>query len=866
MQMKSIKLSKSIRNNSLDVDNLIVTRKGGGSIIDHRPLFSEDGETLYVIWKHTIRAYSTLTGDFVQEFEGVDRRITGVVSYPDVFNTVIGCTDNGQLNFWSCQSGIITKKLDLNFLSVEHPKVKTFHIVKYKNAIGVDISQVLITYISQNNSNICLLLFDLKNGKYYKRQSISTKNPEYYVDVIGNYGNNLVAVLHDTDLHILDPSRNLVDKLHKTGKTGRIPTCIAGHPEEECVATGDSTGRVVLWRNLFQSRPFTAVYHWHTLPVTEIVFSKTGNHMYTGGGECVLVKWTIAAPSDKSFLPRLPAPIKYLTIASDNIYVAISTLDNGISVINPQRDLISVIQNLTWGIALSCKDLFPAGLVVDPRTNSLVLNSRTGHVQFYNTHTKSLLYNIHITAENFITRERSVNTLNTEVTKVALNHDGTWMASVEERDDKVSAPEVRLKFWSFDTNQQIFTLNTSVELPHELGVNALQFQTNSLFGDEDPLVVTTGKDKKFKLWNLVEPTSIYKKTKHWHCYGVGNYHELSATDAAFSIDGSLLGIGFGSSLTIWEPDTCTLRSSLTHSQYPHTITRIEFGKQEACNLIVVASDKHIAVWNILSLSITWSVSLNVTKLTADSKSIHMAAFTTENTLYIFNPQNSTPVYVKKSIIENDSSILGAVFVPRLQDSKDSSNMLWQKKSQLYFIDSNQELLCLESESEIGDALEIFSRNQTALTPFTNFIASQTVSSREENNSLVQESYRISGKDKIDEIFNVAAHTLPPMRMLCATYLLSLLSQKDQSSNNILSRPDDHNDDLNDSEDAEDSENSEDEEINEEEDNIKRVKTIKQEPSPVSTTMGVDKPNQPLINHDWSFLKTIVLPLGKTTET
>lgn len=64
---------------------------------------------------------------------------------------------------------------------------------------------------------------------------------------------------------------------HKTGKTGRIPTCIAGHPEEECIATGDSTGRVVVWKSLFQTRPYTAVYHWHTLPVTEIAFSKSGN-------------------------------------------------------------------------------------------------------------------------------------------------------------------------------------------------------------------------------------------------------------------------------------------------------------------------------------------------------------------------------------------------------------------------------------------------------------------------------------------------------------------------------------------------------------------------------------------------------------
>lgn len=53
-----------------------------------------------------------------------------------------------------------------------------------------------------------------------------------------------------------------------------------------------------------------------------------------------------------------------------------------------------MIQNFTWGVASFCKDLFPAGLVVDPRTDSLVLNSRTGHVQFYNTHTQKLLYNV----------------------------------------------------------------------------------------------------------------------------------------------------------------------------------------------------------------------------------------------------------------------------------------------------------------------------------------------------------------------------------------------------------------------------------------------------------------------------------------
>lgn len=72
----------------------------------------------------------------------------------------------------------------------------------------------------------------------------------------------------------------------------------------------------------------------------------------------------------------------------------------GIVIVSPQRKLTSVIQNFTWGVASSSKDLFPAGLIVDPKTDSLVLNSRTGHVQFNNIHTKNLLYNV---SKTFIT-------------------------------------------------------------------------------------------------------------------------------------------------------------------------------------------------------------------------------------------------------------------------------------------------------------------------------------------------------------------------------------------------------------------------------------------------------------------------------
>ncbi|EFN76342.1 WD repeat-containing protein 75 [Harpegnathos saltator] len=498
MQLMSVRngMNSSVSSsvNLIELDDLTVKRKSGGSIVDQRPLFSCDGESLYIIWKNVIKVCSTQTGDFVQEFEPSDYKIVGILMHPDNMHMIIGCTEKGQLDFWCCQNNIITRKLC--------------------------------------GSKIYVLLFDIENGTCIK---------SIYI-------------------------------LHKTGNTSRLPTCIAGHPIEECVATGDNTGRVVVWRGLFQTRPYTAVFHWHTLPVTEIMFSKSGGHMYTGGSECVLVKWTLANPQHKSFLPRLSAPIKHLTIAPDNSYVAVSMLDNGILIVNPQKKQTTVIQNFTWGIVSSSKDLFPAGLTVDPRTGCLVLNSRTGHVQFYNTHTKNLLYNINITAQNFLTQERDVIIVNTEVTKIALNPDGTWMATVEERNDKVSYIEVRLKFWRFDWNKQIYILNTAIELPHENGVNALQFQPNKTLNDDKWLAITTGKDNKFKLWILGQPSSVQEETRQWHCHAKNDYRGLTITDAGFSMDGSLLAIGFHSTLTIWIPETCKLENSLTHIQYDYPIT------------------------------------------------------------------------------------------------------------------------------------------------------------------------------------------------------------------------------------------------------------------------------------------------------
>lgn len=82
------------------------------------------------------------------------------------------------------------------------------------------VSNTLNNSSLQNNNNknifiIKMLIFALI---YFYR----IDSHEYYVDIIGNHGENLIAILHNVDLHILNPSRNLIDKLYVTCFCKRI--------------------------------------------------------------------------------------------------------------------------------------------------------------------------------------------------------------------------------------------------------------------------------------------------------------------------------------------------------------------------------------------------------------------------------------------------------------------------------------------------------------------------------------------------------------------------------------------------------------------------------------------------------------------
>lgn len=69
----------------------------------------------------------------------------------------------------------------------------------------------------------------------------------------------------------------------------RYFTSVACHPTEECVAVADNIGRVILYYDFLKtnSKSPHQVYHWHTLPVNDVIFSQAGKSK----NQCVAIKF-----------------------------------------------------------------------------------------------------------------------------------------------------------------------------------------------------------------------------------------------------------------------------------------------------------------------------------------------------------------------------------------------------------------------------------------------------------------------------------------------------------------------------------------------------------------------------------------------
>jgi len=720
-----------------------------------KPVFNQNSTTVLQAIGKVCNEYIVSTGQHSKELVTCDHNIVALNSASNLWLF----TENGTLLQYEGETNQLTKLLSCkpNAELLNKLNVIQFTSIDCKNGPKDDwnkhISNIKFTS-AVIKENFVLASWSIPE-EHYAHASLFKINIEDPLPVIVYPSDPLpknqrcLAVGSDFVV-LLSKKSAFVSKLYeKNGRSHLIGSHqfseVAAHPTEPIFATGDTSGKIVVFRNIYEKSPLREVLHWHTLPVHSLMFTHCGSHLLSGGDECVLVKWSLGSRS-KTFLPRLSSSIEHISGSADNSHVSVSTSDGKIVIINLNLACLSTIQQFSgWN---SDRTAVMPILTQDPRTGALVLSGRTGHLQFISTvNHGQFLYTLDVTQKNYVTRDSESNPHNADVTFAKFTPCGKWLVTVQIECDQ----EARLKVWWLNEVTQEWALNTDVFMPHGPGgLHTLQVNHREL-------LLTTGPDNMFRLWGLQEITHLNKTRSFWGQLGCDSYRQLPSGVADFSRDGSLFAVSFGPALTLWDTENVSLKCSLTPPLQRSPLIDTRFGNGRDSHLIVTATVSDLTCWNIVTLCRQWVVCLDkVELLISDPSSTYMAAISGNQHLFVFELSSPEPNLSMEKVSEQP--LVAGVFVAK------------SEIPQLYLLTKDQDVLSVGgSISKFIEATSI-----SGPTPYSAQLALVSRKDSERSTGVI----RVVGSDNDQgrSILDGAAHALPHVASLTDIALLSMLQK------------------------------------------------------------------------------------------
>ncbi|XP_046550835.1 LOW QUALITY PROTEIN: WD repeat-containing protein 75-like [Haliotis rubra] len=771
-------------------DKPIVCLRAGESIVQTKPIFSHDSKCLFCGSGNAVKVYSTESGECVRELQAHTDQVTCLMLNPANKLQLISSGLDAQVFFWDYIDGVMLKSYKFpqplhSLVSVNISKGQfSFHVLQ------TSPRKQSLTEGQVSRTEECQRILKPQN-------KVSSSRAVHLMPrvAIGHKDNYFAGVSTNRKELIIHYNKKCIKYKMQYVQI----TCVSAHPTELALATGCSDGKIYYWYSFTNEKQMVkSVYHWHSLAVLDLTFSPEGSLLLSGGHECTLVKWQYETHY-KDFKPRLGSPITHVTCAPDNLLYAVSHRDNGIHLIRNTLDICQIYQGLT---KTSFSHGNPVGLLCDPRSRAVVTNGRPGHLQFYCVHSDRQLFNLDIVRQNYISSENLEQPLTvTQITKAAIDERGDWLATYELWDDGEMSPEMQLKFWLFDQEKQRYEMNTVVDRPHDKALGSLTFRPyNSSISSMLPLVVSGGHDRRFKLWTLVDDTDIYRSNSKWTCDSVGFYREMDTGATAFAEDGSLLAVVFESTITLWDPDTNVLRTTFSSSFDKKNIRQVLFGRKSCCHLLVATTAWQLTVWNLLTCSVQWSVSIGAVVLVDDPLTKYMSVFTHSGDLHVFEPANSKPVFTQTQVSKKD--VVSAVFIPHKEESPFSAKgrLLWQRQSQLYFMTKEQDLLTVQYEVS-EDSTDGYRKKtpikqnlpQSALSLLMSKHRKSAVKDRKHEH--IDMSVGMKETQFIQQMCSMSAVAQPPLPDLCLTFLETRLSKGTTARAEVME--DEEEDDIDD---------------------------------------------------------------------
>eukprot|EP01130_Rhizamoeba_saxonica_P018201 TRINITY_DN9033_c0_g1_i1.p1 TRINITY_DN9033_c0_g1~~TRINITY_DN9033_c0_g1_i1.p1 ORF type:complete len:499 (+),score=97.39 TRINITY_DN9033_c0_g1_i1:1442-2938(+) len=341
------------------------------------------------------------------------------------------------------------------------------------------------------------------------------------------------------------------------------------------------------------------------------------------------------------------------------------------------------------------------------------------------------------------------------------------MATVDSR---LSTEDLSLKFWNFDDSSQEYVLNTQIRMPHAQPVTALSYHPSK------NMCVTSSFDGKFKIWTIKKAInedgpatngSVYQSI--WGCRSVGFYRDLQARASDFSTDGSILAIGYEHLITLWNPMTNLLYTTLTYQPAFEHIKGLYFIPNTS--FLVSYTKYHLYVWDLLSCSISWSYKIQVNHFAVDTDSrfiIQSPVAENESLVILFDANDPKP----QKFWRINSNVIGLEFLPS-SEGGDNDILYFNSKAEFHFLNpingleksvnngSLEELPSAFQQLYGGEAV-IEIKNQTQL----------------ENDNLLTSISSENLASALKNVFSGYSHILPPPALVYDTFMDHLLQKTD----------------------------------------------------------------------------------------
>ncbi|XP_055332292.1 WD repeat-containing protein 75-like [Paramacrobiotus metropolitanus] len=579
-------------------------------------------------------------------------------------------------------------------------------------------------------------------------------------------------------------------------------TCLTSHPTQQCVATGDRRGRIILWYGLENPSSVTrCILHWHSSSVGDVVFSSQGSFLWSGGSESTLVQWSMADTAHKDFLPRMAAPIEGLSFVptSGGSTVAVHHRNNTITLVGAQRNILARIDDLCSSFSSSTNSESIHFVRYDPNNAALVLPGQPGQLAFYGLTDRNLIDRVDVTGQNVIwSAVEGWDSVNSKIDAVAflpsVKGSPGWMITADSITTKHIGCTLHLRFWTYGAERNNkYSVESLVLDPHDgqeiRSIIACQ-------SAESPIVVTLVPDG-FKLWILLKAPK-----PHWICTGQGRFcdlpvfveestHPCVAVSFSGSKDG-VLAVAFGTVVVLFEVGPVLRRRNvllegLTHPVVPGGL-RFVNGKNNQCLLYAVTKSE-LVLWNIRAGQAIKRFPWNFTVICLDfysrwlviggNKSVAIMDVDEWASLATDIGTNSPPSFTV--LEERESEIISCLCVPRSENA-DLSSGSWDIEFRIVVLTNRGELWSVglgdepvKPTAEKEDAKSFYEEVMKNL-------AVQKMISPDVSDNLQLQGGNKTQLNFVQQVISAPAYLMPSVSFLVGEVIKSMIHEKDSVQN------------------------------------------------------------------------------------